>query len=91
MTEITAEDAEPQSPRRTRQRSSKKRLWIVVWLLALRRFFREIVAEMKKVLWPSQKEMVTYFSVVVVFVVVMITLVALLDLGLAKAVLGVFG
>jgi preprotein translocase subunit SecE len=58
---------------------------------ALRRRTRETVAEMRKVLWPSRKEMVTYTAVVIVFVVVMISLVAALDYGFAKVVLAVFG
>jgi len=58
---------------------------------ALQRRFRETVAEMRKVLWPSRNEMVTYTVVVIVFVVIMVTIVALFDFGLAKAVLAVFG
>jgi preprotein translocase subunit SecE len=46
---------------------------------------------MRKVLWPSRKEMTTYTIVVVIFVSVMVALVAGLDLGLAKVVLAVFG
>jgi preprotein translocase subunit SecE len=60
-------------------------------VLALRRRTRETVAEMRKVLWPSRKEMTTYTIVVVIFVSVMVALVAGLDLGLAKVVLAVFG
>jgi preprotein translocase subunit SecE len=58
---------------------------------ALQRRTRETVAEMRKVLWPSRNEMVTYTVVVVIFVVIMVSLVAGLDFGLAKAVLAVFG
>jgi len=46
---------------------------------------------MRKVLWPSRNEMVTYTVVVVIFVVIMVAIVALLDFGFAKAVLAVFG
>jgi preprotein translocase subunit SecE len=55
------------------------------------RFFREVVAELRKVIWPSRRELRNYTVVVVVFVAVMLTIVGLLDLGLAKAVLFVFG
>ena len=55
------------------------------------RFVRESVSEMRKVLWPSRKEMITYTVVVMIFVVLMVTIVALLDLGLAKLVLAIFG
>lgn len=55
------------------------------------RFIREIVAELRKVIWPTRKELLTYATVVVVFVAIILTLVGLLDLGFAKAVLLVFG
>jgi preprotein translocase subunit SecE len=46
---------------------------------------------MRKVLWPSRNELVTYTIVVIVFVVVMVALVAGMDLGFAKLVLKIFG
>ena len=55
------------------------------------RFFREVVAELRKVIWPTRKELLTYTAVVVVFVAVMLTIVGVLDFGFAKVVLLVFG
>jgi preprotein translocase subunit SecE len=55
------------------------------------RFFREVVAELRKVIWPTRKELLTYTSVVVVFVAVMLGIVVLLDYAFAKGVLWVFG
>jgi preprotein translocase subunit SecE len=55
------------------------------------RFFREVVAELRKVIWPSRKELRNYAIVVIVFVAALMTIVALLDLGFARAVLWVFG
>ena len=55
------------------------------------RFVREAVSEMRKVLWPSRSELVTYSVVVIIFVVIMVAIVAGLDLGFAKAVLAVLG
>jgi preprotein translocase subunit SecE len=57
----------------------------------LGRFIREIVAELQKVIWPTRKELLTYTTVVVVFVAVMMTFVSLLDLGFAKVMFLVFG
>ena len=57
----------------------------------LGRYIREIISEMRKVLWPSRNELVTYTIVVIVFVVVMVALVAGMDLGFAKLVLKIFG
>jgi len=55
------------------------------------RYLREIISELRKVLWPSRKELLTYTAVVIVFVVVMVAIVAGLDIGFAKLVLQVFG
>jgi preprotein translocase subunit SecE len=55
------------------------------------RFLREVVAELRKVIWPSRNQMVTYTIVVIVFVAFMVALVAGLDLLFAKGVLAVFG
>lgn len=54
-------------------------------------FYRQVVAELRKVVWPTQQQLVTYFLVVMVFVLFMIALVSLLDLGFGKAVFQVFG
>ncbi len=54
-------------------------------------FYRQIIAELRKVVWPSQQQLVTYFLVVMVFVLFMIAYVSLLDLGFGKAVFALFG
>ncbi len=55
------------------------------------RFLREVVAELRKVIWPNRKEMVTYTIVVLVFVSFMIAFVALLDFLFGQGVLFLFG
>jgi preprotein translocase subunit SecE len=52
---------------------------------------RETVAELQKVIWPTRKELLTYTTVVVVFVALIMTIVALLDAGFAKLMFAVFG
>ena len=54
-------------------------------------FYRQVIAELRKVIWPTRKELVTYTSVVIVFVLVVIAYVTVLDFGFSKAVLAVFG
>jgi preprotein translocase subunit SecE len=54
-------------------------------------FLREVVAELRKVIWPNRNQMVTYTIVVIVFVSFMVALVAVLDLLFARGVLAVFG
>ena len=54
-------------------------------------FYRQVVAELRKVVWPTQQQLITYFIVVLVFVVVVMTIVSLLDLGFGRLVFKVFG
>jgi len=54
-------------------------------------FYRQVVAELRKVVWPTQQQLITYFIVVLVFVVVVMTFVSLLDVGFGKLVFEVFG
>ncbi len=54
-------------------------------------FFRQVVAELRKVIYPTQQQLVTYFSVVLVFVLVMIALVSVMDYGFNKAMFQIFG
>jgi preprotein translocase subunit SecE len=53
-------------------------------------FYRQVVAELRKVVWPTQQQLVTYFLVVMVFVVFMMALVSGLDLIFGKAVFSLF-
>lgn len=55
------------------------------------RLYREVAAEMRKVIWPTRRELLAYSSVVLVFVTAMVLLVAGLDFGFTQAVLAVFG
>ena len=48
------------------------------------------MAELRKVVYPTQEQLVTYFIVVMVFVIFMMTLVSLLDLGFGKLVFAIF-
>ena len=54
-------------------------------------YLKQVVAELRKVIWPNRKQMGSYTSVVLAFLVFMVTLIGLVDLGLAKLVLWVFG
>jgi preprotein translocase subunit SecE len=54
-------------------------------------YYREVVSELRKVIWPGRNELFTYTVVVLVFVIFVTALVAGLDFGLTKAVLGIFG
>ena len=52
---------------------------------------RQVVSELRKVIWPTRNELVTYTIVSIVFVTAMVALVSLYDFAFTKAVLGIFG
>jgi preprotein translocase subunit SecE len=54
-------------------------------------FFRQVVAELRRVIWPTRRELITYTTVALVFVLIMVAIVTGLDYLLTKAVLAVFG
>ena len=54
-------------------------------------FLKQVVAELRKVIWPNRKQMINYTAVVLVFLAFMVALIGLVDLGLAKLVMLVFG
>ena len=54
-------------------------------------YLKQVVGELRKVIWPNRKQMSSYTSVVLAFLVFMVTLIGLVDLGLAKLVMMVFG
>lgn len=57
----------------------------------LLKFLKEVVSELRKVIWPNRKQMVTYTSVVLVFVIFMVAFISGLDLAFIKGVNWLFG
>lgn len=53
-------------------------------------FVRQVVAELRKVIWPTRKELITYTVVSLIFVMLMVTIVSGLDWGLQKAIFWIF-
>jgi len=54
-------------------------------------FFRQVVAELRKVIWPTRKELIAYTVVVIVFVGFMAAIVAGYDYVFTQGVLAIFG
>ena len=54
-------------------------------------YLGQVVAELRKVIWPNRKQMVSYTTVVLVFLVFMVALIGVTDLGWHRLVLLVFG
>ncbi|MEU6928552.1 preprotein translocase subunit SecE [Streptomyces sp. NPDC046385] len=82
-----AEDAAPESKKS--RKGGKRGKKGPLGRLAL--FYRQVVAELRKVVWPTRSQLSTYTTVVIVFVVIMIGLVTVIDYGFQEAVKYVFG
>ncbi|MEU4444409.1 preprotein translocase subunit SecE [Actinosynnema sp. NPDC050801] len=75
--------------RATRSRAdSEKRVGFFARIV---RYVREVVSELRKVIWPTRKQMITYTGVVLVFVAFMVAFVFGLDSAFAWGMFRVFG
>ena len=54
-------------------------------------FYRQVLSELKKVVWPTKNMLVTYTAVVLVFVTFVIAVVSVIDFVLTTVVFWVFG
>jgi len=54
-------------------------------------FYRQVLAELRKVVWPTRKQLTTYTAVVLVFVGFIIAVVSILYTALTKLVFWIFG
>jgi preprotein translocase subunit SecE len=77
----------------TAKKTAKKRAdgpsrnpFVFVWT-----YIQQVVAELRKVIWPNRKQMINYTAVVLVFLAFMVALIGGVDFGLAKLVMLVFG
>ena len=90
LTESTAEDEGRKKPKKAKKarKSQEPSTNPIVFVYT---YLKQVIAEMRKVIWPNRKQMMTYTGVVLAFLVFMVTLIGLTDLGLARLVLLVFG
>ncbi len=54
-------------------------------------FYRQVVNELKKVVWPTREQLSTYTAVVMVFVCFIIAVVSIFDVALTKLIMLIFG
>jgi preprotein translocase subunit SecE len=87
---IDTPDAQDEAPESRKTRKGGKRAKKGP-LKRLALFYRQIIAELRKVVWPTRNQLTTYTTVVIVFVVIMIGLVTVIDYGLSHAAKYVFG
>jgi preprotein translocase subunit SecE len=82
---VTKNGAPTKTAKKVAERPSRNPLTYIWTYLA------QVVAELRKVIWPNRKQMVSYTTVVLIFLAFMVALIGLVDLGLAKLVMQVFG
>ncbi len=54
-------------------------------------FTRQAVAELRKVIWPTRNELVTYTTAALTFIIIMSAIVLTLDWGFTKLMFWFFG
>jgi preprotein translocase subunit SecE len=54
-------------------------------------FVREVRDELRKVVWPTRTELITYTTSALVFILIMVGIVVGLDYGFTKLVIALFG
>ncbi|MHA7665904.1 preprotein translocase subunit SecE [Mycolicibacterium sp. HS_4_1] len=94
-TDSDAEDGAADADKKSKKRDKPKKAvktgasrnpFVFVW-----NYLKQVVAELRKVIWPNRKQMIGYTTVVLVFLVFMVALIGGVDFGLAKLVMWVFG
>ncbi|GHC70416.1 preprotein translocase subunit SecE [Streptomyces flavofungini] len=83
-----AQDEAPDSKKKARKGGKRGKKGP---LARLALFYRQIVAELRKVVWPTRSQLTTYTTVVIVFVVIMIGLVTVIDYGFSHLIKYIFG
>ncbi len=76
----------PSTAPRTRDAGAGRGLFARIAL-----FWRQVVAEMQKVVWPTRNELSTYVLVVLVFVVLVMAFITVVDIGVGQLMLWIFG
>lgn len=78
--------AKPKKAAKSKKMGASRNPFVFVW-----NYLKQVVAELRKVIWPNRKQMVGYTTVVLAFLVFMVALIGGVDFGLAKLVMWVFG
>ncbi|MBJ7336705.1 preprotein translocase subunit SecE [Mycolicibacterium sp.] len=82
----STKNGDGKKPKTAKKPGESRNPFLYVWT-----FLKQVVAELRKVIWPNRKQMVSYTTVVLVFLAFMVALIGGVDIGLAKLVTLVFG
>ncbi|WP_051185155.1 preprotein translocase subunit SecE [Desulfatiglans anilini] len=72
-------------------KTPRKERSITVYIHRARQFLREVKMELRKVKWPTRKELIASTSVVIVLVMIISLYLGLVDFGLIKIIKGIVG
>lgn len=56
-----------------------------------RNFVRDVISELKKVVWPTQRQLINYTIIVLIFVVIVAIIISALDFTFTQITLRIFG
>lgn len=87
----TGEDAEGTPAKAVKAKKATKAGPTRNPILFVWNYLKQVVAELRKVIWPNRKQMVNYTAVVLAFLVFMVALIYGVDLGIARVIVSVFG
>ena len=76
LTESSAEDEAGKKPKKAKKKAQKARkpgTQSTNPIVYVYNYLKQVVAELRKVIWPNRKQMGTYTSVVLAFLVFMVT------------------
>jgi preprotein translocase subunit SecE len=91
VSESSGRTATPERPRpAARRRRRSPWAWLRGRWGALTLFVRQVVAELRKVVWPTRDRLITYTAVVLVFVAAMMAITSLLDLAFGWVMFQIF-
>lgn len=66
--------------------ANKKDNWFAKTGKALAKYFKEVTGEVKKLSWPTKKELINYTLAVIAFVALMAVIMWVLDLGFSNGI-----
>ena len=90
LTESTADDEAGKKPKKAKK-ARKSQGSPTNPIVYVYNYLKQVVAELRKVIWPNRKQMVSYTTVVLIFLAFMVALIGGVDYGLGRLVSLVFG
>lgn len=88
---VTEKRAQPPAKRRPPDKKAEGPRGAAVWVKKTGQFLREARVELKKVKWPTRKELFASTAVVIILVLIVAFYLGLVDFGLIKIIKAIVG